>query len=245
MRFIPMKKIQYVFWVLFVTYYAIHSGWSYAQIALLGGLGMLLYMSIVNQLEDGAGDEASSFTDATAKELMRIRTDLTILKINQLNYEDESEDFLRMFRLYLPYTSSFLCTAYQLPNKQKYGKIIAQLDYGIRIDKHGDVDIDADKLKKINSSKVLLQFKKGMSMPVFISDPEIQFAELSRNAKIISIKDEGSELSHALKLTLEINLQSSNEELYSTPDPTQTKETIIRDIYVWDYFPCRHFKADT
>lgn len=243
-----MKKIQYVFWVLFVFYFAGRSGLSFAQVLFIAGIAMLLFMNIVNYFEGNAGNGLPTFNDVVAKELMRIRSDLIGLRANQVECNDEekvSDNFLQLFMLYLPYSSSFLCTVYKTPNNQ-WGKIIMELDSSIDIDNHGLIKLDTETLKKINSTKVARKFKNGMNLPVYISEPGMNDAELSRHAKIISIKNKSSAVDASVTITLEINVSTSYDEMYFSYDDSENanKETIIRNVEVSGFSSCRHFKVD-
>lgn len=242
-----MKKIQYIFWVFFVFYFAVNSGWTFAQMAFIGGVCVLLVMSIVNHLEGGTRNELPTFNDVIAKELMRIRSDLAGLRINQIECDDEkiSANFLQLFMLYFPYNSSFLCTAYQTPNNQ-WGKIIMELDSSIDIDEHGRIEFDADTLKKINSSKASHQFKKGMNLSVYISEQGINDPECSRHAKIISIKNGSNAVDDSVTITLEINVSTNYHEMYFSyfDSKDAKKETIIREIRALGFSSNLHFKAD-
>lgn len=242
-----MKKIQYVFVVIFIFYFAARSSWSFPQIAFIGGVAVLLFMSIVNYLEGYTGNKLPTFNDVIAKELMRVRSDLADIQTKQVKSEEEKmpDNFLRLFILYFPYNSSFLCTAYQTPENQ-WGKIIMELDSSIDIDEHGHIEFDADTLKKMNSPKAIRQFKKDMNLSVYISEPGINDAECSRHAKIISIKNDSSRLNDSVTITLEININTNYAEMYFSHFDSKNarKETITRDIRVSGYSNCRHFKVD-
>lgn len=174
------------------------------------------------------------FNDAVAEELMRIRSDLVSIKVKQDKLEwGMSHDFLRMYWMYKVYSHSFLCKAYKISD-DRWGKIIIALDE-TNLDEFWPVRFDAEALRKINSQKTY-RIRANTTLSVYICEPELDYFENERRAKILSIEKNNSYSDYnSLSITIEINLDTILDDLYCRPKEDIGKNKIIRTIDINHY----------
>lgn len=183
----------------------------------------------------------ASFNDAVANELMRIRSDLVSIRLNQDNYGDDvipqllasenyktpgewryarsSNEFLRMYWMCREYSSSFLCELYETPDNI-WGRIIINLHDFHANEISNNIflrELDAEKLKKIHTHK-MYKFVKGMSLQVYVYEPnEIGHPDRPRKATILSVNKITKFGDIEIEtLTLEIDLDFGEEKIIRT-----------------------------
>ncbi|MFZ2315514.1 MAG: hypothetical protein WAW86_07645 [Gammaproteobacteria bacterium] len=223
------------------------SGWSFSQVMFVCSvviLAIFCFGEILERLSEiTKKDETNKlipFNDVIAEELMRIRFDLTNIKIKQdnLGWNKISDEFLRMFLTYNSYNSSFLCSnlkkpeGYDKPDRYQ-GKIIIVLDQDINIDDFWDVKFDEETLRGINTSKIH-EIKSGMSFTVFIAEDkdEDNCDTYLRYAKILSIEE--SSFSESYLITLEIDMKTVLDNLYHSFSGEKDNKIIRKiDVPTW------------
>jgi len=244
----------------------------------LMGLGWLFFTGLANdiverlttskaetaQTPQGTTYDLIAFNDAVAEELMRIRSDLVHIRLNQDNYCEgsfpaplqsraayettgewlqarEHNDFFHLWLVSRKYSSSFLCGTYKAPDESRGRFIVVNNEiYPNEIfDDNSRVlsNFNSKELRGINSAKYH-EFKKGMKIFMYLWESnEILFPLGIRTAKILSIrKDDSRDWSGPL-VELEISLESCDEMVLG-----DKKEKIIRTVEMrnnsYFYFIC-------
>lgn len=238
------------------------------------GFGWLFFTSLANDIferisgkdeicETGRGEKHKkynlvSFNDALAQEVIKIKSDLIKIRLNQDNYgEDvappslksranyenycdwsearENVDFFGMWIMCTKYPSSFLCNMYKTPTGS-WGRIIIALD-GIYPDEifnlGGELgDFDAKQLRQLHSYKIH-KIKKDMKFSVSVCEPgEIAYPNKIRSAVILSINEDSK---YDYLLTIEISLYSYDERAWHI---SSRDEKIIRSFGVISHKFC-------
>lgn len=172
--------------------------------------------------------EMSSFSDAIANELIRIRSDLLDIKVKQKDkgWECFPDEFLKIFWMYKSYNNSAVCQTYQTPD-DKTGGIVILLDYCDLIGFENSSDGAEETLRKLNSQKEN-KILSGMELPVYIYDPEFPDLFNPSMPKILSITKNG----YCATIVLEID----------TMDDYWSTEKFTREIDI--YRNVRFFISD-
>lgn len=191
-----------------------------------------------------------SFNDAISDEIMRLRSDLTELKIkhDKSGWDSFPDEFLKMERMYYQYPYIGFCDTYK-NSKGEWGKIIVDLSDDDWFDDDYDNifsrGFNSETIRKIKSPKMRF-LKKGMSLVVHIHEGEIvkDFGDpfgscCGKSAKIIAIH-KGKYVGD-ITLTLEINLRSKSDFMHFCSSLDNEEELIeeskiIRKVKIYDYF---------
>lgn len=194
------------------------------------------------------------FNDAISKEVMRIRRDLTWVRLKveidksrndrSLYEQQKYEKFLRVRHFYPEYRRYFLrgdlYNAEKNPDKKEYvGEIImfidpcGELEYGW----HGIKSFNSETIRKINiedryvpnSLKKVKEIKSGSRVDAFIYEKEIDYPDRIKDIKILSIKEEGY-FREDLIITIEIDL--NEDSVFFCLEPKE-KEIVIRTVSIY------------
>lgn len=175
-----------------------------------------------------------SLNDAIADELIRIRVDLTELRLKQdkSEWNDLPDEFLKMSALYSQYPYIGICASYEDAHHHP-AKIIIDLSDDVSIFNR---PLNSITLRTLKSPKKRF-LKEGMNLTVHLHENETGTC-YHKNAKILALRKNSSDKS--LLLTLEVSLQSPIESnrIYSAHDNKQAllnQSNIIRKIRINNY----------
>ncbi len=241
-----MKELVFCLLAWIGANWLVDSGYLPINQYVLYPILFFILLLIVWTIEKSKRWKKISFNDAIADELMRIRLDLTDLKIKQdkRGWDNFPDEFLKMESMYHKYPYVGICDTYEDP-EGKWGKIIIDLGgkdwFEDRKDNIFYNQFDSDTLRKINSPKKII-LKEGMYLTVHIHEDEIakQYGDcIGKGAKILSI-EEGEDFGDLI-LSLEIHLRSSLDYDHYCPSLPNEKELIekskiIRKVAIFNYF---------
>lgn len=238
---------------MIVDFFDLNKIWAFYGLL---GLAWLFFSDLANNIVERISGTTEKnklllFNDAVSNELMRIRSDLVNIRLNQDRYGDDSipplraqesyetpgewlyarscNKFLRMYWMCNEYSSSFQCQPYKTP-EGTWGMIIINLHDHDANETCNDIflrEFDAEKLIKMHTHK-MYKFVTGMNIQVYVYESGIiGHPGKLRNAKILSINKvtKYGDIEFDT-ITLEISLN----ELYHRPLFDGNEEKIIRTI---------------
>lgn len=177
------------------------------------------------------------FNDILADEIMKIRSELTEIRVAQRKFTMKQynslykapENFIARYCLLLGYPSSAICTFYKTP-KDKEGRIIILLEDIPGGSIANDEEYDLEKLRRMKSFKST-KIKKGMHLSVDLWEPKMKsHPEYDRDAEVLSIEDDDSYDYGDKVLTLKIYLDKESDHSYPVSEEDIEKSKIIRKI---------------